>query len=150
MNHSEVIWFQLRKLEGEIDPPLKTAQAYPDNKAADAFQAVDQAVAGLCAVHRQEMYKAFNEMIEGPRLNELLDALVSSDGHPALEQCCLVVLCGVASLRRAHDQLISRVDVQKTLFRALAEPSPFRISPDGAAEEIYASRAVAAAICLNR
>ena len=150
MNHSEVIWSQLRKLKEEIEPPPKTSQAYPDSKAADAFQAVTQAVAGLCAVQRQEMYRAFSEMIEGQQLNELLDALVSSDGHPALEQCCLMVLCGVASLRRAHDQLTSRVDVQKTLFRALAEPSPFRISPDGAAEEIYANRSVAAAICLNR
>lgn len=153
MNPEEVaraVWAEIDKLRDSIPPPQAGTGMYPDSQAADAFQAADQAVASLCAVPREQMLEGFTRLVEGERLNRLLDALVSSDEHPALQHSCLMVMCGVASLQRAHDEVTDRVDVLKALLGALGTPKPHRISPEGAEEELDVNPAVGAAICLNR
>ena len=144
------VWTEIEKLRDEIPPPDAASGLYPDSKAADAFQAADQAVASLCAVPRDQMLEGFTKLVEGPRLNDLLNALVSSDDHPALQHSCLMVMCGVASLKQAHDEVTKRRDVLKSLLGALAKPKPHRISPVGAEEDLDVNPAVGAAICLNR
>lgn len=143
------VWTEIEKLRDEIPPP-DASGLYPDSKAADAFQAADQAVASLCAVPRDQMLEGFTNLVEGSRLNDLLNALVSSDDHPALQHSCLMVMCGVASLKEAHDEVTKRRDVLKSLLGALAKPKPHRISPQGAEEDLDVNPAVGAAICLNR
>ena len=61
-----------------------------------------------------------------------------------------MVMCGVASLKEAHDEVTKRRDVLKSLLGALAKPKPHRISPKGAEEDLDVNPAVGAAICLNR
>ena len=124
---ARAVWAEIEKLRDEIPPPDASSRLYPDSKAADAFQAADQAVASLCAVPRDQMLKGFTKLVEGPRLSDLLDALVSSDDHPALQHSCLMVMCGVASLKEAHDEVTKRRDVLKSLLGALAKPKPHRI-----------------------
>lgn len=143
------VWAEIEKLRDEIPPPARGG-LYPDSKAADAFQAADQAVASLCAVPREQMLQGFTKLVEGRRLDDLLNALVSSDEHPALQHSCLMVMCGVASLKQAHDEVTQRRDVLKSLLSALASPKPHRISPEGAEEDLDVNPAVGAAICLNR
>lgn len=147
---ARAVWAEIEKLRDEIPPPDAASGLYPDSKAADAFQAADQAVASLCAVPRDQMLEGFTKLVEGPRLNDLLNALVSSDDHPALQHSCLMVMCGVASLKEAHDEVTKRRDVLKSLLGALAKPKPHRISPQGAEEDLDVNPAVGAAICLNR
>lgn len=107
-------------------------------------------MASLCAVPREKMLEGFTQLVEGQRLNDLLNALVSSEDHPALQHSCLMVMCGVASLKQAHDEVTERRDVLKSLLSALATPKPHRISPKGAEEDLDVNPAVGAAICLNR
>lgn len=99
---------------------------------------------------RDQMLEGFTKLVEGPRLDDLLNALVSSGEHPALQHSCLMVMCGVASLKAAHDLITKRRDVLKALLSALASPKPHRISPEGAEEDLDVNPAVGAAICLNR
>lgn len=153
---ARAVWVEIEKLRDEIPPPVATSDSsttvslYPDSKAADAFQAADKAVASLCAVPREQMLQGFTHLVEGRRLDDLLNALVSSDDHPALQHSCLMVMCGVASLKQAHDEVTKRRDVLKSLLGALASPKPYRISPEGAEEDLDVNPAVGAAICLNR
>ena len=93
------------------------------------------------------MLEGFNSLLEGEGLHGILDALVSSSGHPALRNACIIVMCGVACLPQAHDIITKRKDVQKALFGALADPRPQRINPGDEQEELYVSPAVGAAIC---
>ena len=143
------VWTEIKKLRDEIPPPPAGAP-YPNADAAEAFQRADQAVASLCAVPREQMLEGFTQLVEGSRLDELLDALVSSEGHPALQHSCLMVMCGVASLKKAHDEVTRRRDVLKALLAALGSPKAQRISPEGAEEDLQINAAVGAAICLNR
>lgn len=143
------VWTEIKKLRDEIPAP-PAGGLYPDSDAADAFQRADQAVASLCAVPREQMLEGFTQLVEGSRLDELLDALVSSEGHPALQHSCLMVMCGVASLKKAHDEVTKRKDVLKALLAALGSPKAQQISPEGAAEDLQINAAVGAAICLNR
>eukprot|EP00903_Cladosiphon_okamuranus_P019601 g18027.t1 len=142
------VWTEIKKLRDEIPAPPADG-LYPNADAADAFQRADQAVASLCAVPREEMLEGFTQLVEGSRLDELLDALVSSEGHPALQHSCLMVMCGVASLKKAHDEVTKRKDVLKALLAALGAPKAQRISPEGAEEDLQINAAVGAAICLN-
>ena len=130
--------------------PLADTSLYKDSSALKTFQAVDQAIAGLCAFPQEKMLEGFNSLLEGEGLHGILDALVSSSGHPALHNACIIVMCGVACLPQAHDIITKRKDVQKALFGALADPRPQRINPGDEQEELYVSPAVGAAICLNR
>lgn len=141
------VWTELTKLRDDIPPPDGT---YPDLRAADAFQAADQIVASLCAVPRDQMLEGFNKLVEGERLDELLETMVKSEGHPALQHSCLMVMCGVVSLKQAHDIVAQRRDVLEALMRTLAHPTAHRISPQGADEVLNVNPAVGAAICLNR
>lgn len=147
---ARVVWMEIDKLRKEIPPPDPVTHRYPDNQAARAFQAADQAVASLCAVPRERMLEGFTELVDGHRLNDLLDALVSSGEHPALQHSCLMVMCGVASLKKAHDIIADRDDVLKSLINTLGAPKSCRISPEGAEEDLDVNPAVGAAICLNR
>ncbi len=143
------VWTEIKKLRDEIPAP-PTGGLYPNADAAEAFQRADQAVASLCAVPREQMLEGFTQLVDGSRLDELLDALVSSEGHPALQHSCLMVMCGVASLKKAHDEVTRRRDVLKALLAALGSPKAQRISPEGAEEDLQINAAVGAAICLNR
>lgn len=147
---ASIVWAQIDKLRHEIPPPDSETSVYPDDRAVKAFQSADQAIASLCAVPRDEMLRGFTLLVDGPRMDSLLDALVASYGHPALRHSCLMVMCGVTSLKRAHDAIAKRNDVLKTLLAALASPKPFYISPEGWEETICVNSAVGAAICLNR
>eukprot|EP00752_Nemacystus_decipiens_P017547 g15726.t1 len=142
------VWTEIKRLRDDIAAP-PAGGLYPNAEAADAFQRADQAVASLCAVPREEMLEGFTQLVEGSRLDELLDALVSSEGHPALQHSCLMVMCGVASLKKAHDEVTKRKDVLKALLAALGAPKAQRISPEGAEEDLQINAAVGAAICLN-
>lgn len=143
------VWTEIKKLRDDIPAP-PAGGLYPNADAADAFQRADQAVASLCAVPREEMLEGFTQLVEGSRLDELLNALVSSEGHPALQHSCLMVMCGVASLKKAHDEVTERKDVLKALLAALGAPKAQQISPEGAEEDLQINAAVGAAICLNR
>ena len=147
---AKVVLEEIKKLQKEISPPLQDTNLYLDSSAFNAFQAVDQAIAGLCAVPQEQMLEGFQSMIEGERLDGLLDALVSSSGHPALENACLLVMCGVVCLPQAHCVITKRKDVQKALFGAVADRRPLRINPGYEEEGICVCPAVGAAICLNR
>lgn len=147
---AHTVWTEINKLRNDIPPPDSETNLYPDNRAAKAFQAADQAVASLCAVPREKMLEGFTTLVEGSRLNNLLNALVASSEHPALQHSCLMVMCGVASLKQAHDTIAERHDVLKALLSALASPKPHRISPKEAEDDLDVNPAVGAAICLNR
>lgn len=147
---AKTVWTEIAKLRDEIPPPDSETKLYADARAADAFQAADQAVASLCTMPRDKMLEGFTRLVEGRRLDDLLDALVASGQHPALQHSCLMVMCGVASLKQAHDVVAQRRDVLKALLGALAEPKAHRISPRGAEEDLDVNPAVGAAICLNR
>lgn len=147
---ARTVWAEIDKLRDDIPPPDPETKHYGDSRAADAFQAADQAVASLCAVPREKMLEGFTKLVEGRRLDDLLNALVASEEHPALQHSCLMVMCGVASLADCHDAVAQRSDVLKSLLAALAAPKPHRISPEGAEEDLDVNPAVGAAICLNR
>lgn len=149
-NIAKTVWREIEKLRDNIPPPDPETHLYANGEAAEAFQAADQAVASLCTVPRDKMLEGFTELVEGTRLDALLDALVASDKHPALQHSCLMVMCGVASLKQAHDLIAQRKDVLRALLSALGNPKPHRISPKGAEEELDVNPAVGAAICLNR
>ena len=138
----------IKKLQKEISPPLQDTNLYEDSSAFNAFQAVDQAIAGLCAFPQEKMLEGLSSMIEGEGLDGILDALVSSSGH--LQNACLIVMCGVVCLPQAHCVVTKRKDVQRALFGALADPRPQRINPGDEQEEICVCPAVGAVICLNR
>ncbi|CAM9211285.1 unnamed protein product [Choristocarpus tenellus] len=144
---ADVVWNELRRLRDDIPPPLE--DGYPDDRACDAFHKADQAVAALCAIPREEMLGGFSKLVEGERLSDLLATLAGSTDHPALQHACLMVMCGVAGLNRAHDAICSRPDILKTLFSILAKPKQYRISSIGAEEELEVNPAVGAIICLN-
>ncbi|CAM9586666.1 unnamed protein product [Scytosiphon promiscuus] len=144
------VWAEIEKLRDEIPKP-EAGGLYPNSDAAKAFAAADAAVASLCAVPREDMLQGFTQLVEGSRLNDLLDALVSSKDHPALMHSCLMVLCGVASLKQAHEEITRRRDVLEALLSALASPTTHRISPEGAVgdDDLQVNPSVGAAICLN-
>lgn len=145
------VWAEIEKLRDDIPKP-EAGGLYPNADAAKAFAAADAAVASLCAVPREDMLQGFTQLVEGSRLNDLLDALVSSKDHPALMHSCLMVLCGVASLKQAHEEITRRRDVLEALLSALASPTTHRISPEGAVgeDDLQVNPSVGAAICLNR
>ncbi|CAN0149617.1 unnamed protein product [Ectocarpus fasciculatus] len=147
---AKAVWAEIVKLRDEIPPP-PAGGLYPDDKAAKAFQAADAAVASLCGVPREQMLEGFTQLVEGSRLNDLLNALVASEGHPALQHSCLMVLCGVASLQQAHVAITERRDVLQALLKALASPTAHQISPEGAVgeDDLQINPSVGSAICLN-
>ncbi|CAB1096507.1 unnamed protein product [Ectocarpus sp. CCAP 1310/34] len=147
---AKAVWAEIVKLRDEIPPP-PAGGLYPDDKAAKAFQAADAAVASLCGVPREQMLEGFTQLVEGSRLNDLLNALVASEGHPALQHSCLMVLCGVASLQQAHVAITERRDVLQALLKALASPTAHQISPEGSVgeDDLQINPSVGSAICLN-
>ncbi|CAM9637704.1 unnamed protein product [Discosporangium mesarthrocarpum] len=148
LDTATVVWNEIMRLRDDIPSPGEDG-VYGDGRACAAFQTADRAVASLCAVPREEMLEGFTKLVEGERLPDLLNTLVGSADHPALQHACLMVMCGVSGLRPTHDVILGRPDVLKTLFAALASPKQHRISPPGAEEELDVNPATGAVICLN-
>lgn len=138
------VWLELRKLRDDIPAPLgdensesKASATYNDFAAFAACNEVRSIIGRCSGLPRDEFLGIFTRLVEGPRLEELVDLFKFSGSppHPALQYACLVVLHGVAELDDKRKDLLTRPDFVKEICAVMASPRQRIVTPLSAGAE---------------